>query len=443
MSTSSASAGHLLGAERHAAPPAAAAMWRAKLSGPKRGLDRIRRASSERVRAGAVPVRRRSRLRAPSRRRGRPPHAAGAAACRPARAARARIRRPARGGSRSARPRTGRPERCRASTVTPLARLRPTRRARSAVTTAISSSSGTCRSVASTSLNIAWASALRAPSPSTSARRCFAAPKLLTGRMAIVRTTCRAAYMLQPAQGARRTRAPRAPAAARLSAVSISVSVTSDGRPSSGSSATIPSSTSAYAAATPAALASMPACSQNASVGPLTAPPADEWAHGHHRSRRRAQRLAHSGQREDRADRDHRVGRADHDRLGRGDRLRAPRRRAGARSSPRSSTLSTGPSPRSRIMNSWNGSSRPRAPTQVETRLVAHRAARAPARPSPRPPPRCASVRLWPARSSSVRTRHIARSRSPSRNQCGRPARSSASITFQVSSRRPQPRSSI
>ena len=38
-----------------------------------------------------------------------------------------------------------------------------------------------------------------------------------------------------------------------------------------------------------------------------------------------------------------------------------------ARSSPRSSTLSIGPSARSRIMNSWNGSVRPRAPTQVET----------------------------------------------------------------------------
>ena len=114
----------------------------------------------------------------------------------------------------------------------------------------------------------------------------------------------------------------------------------------------------------------------------------------------------------------------------------------GARSSPRSSTLSTGPSPRSRIMNSWNGSLRPRAPTQVDTRSSLIGSTCAPT-PIASTTARCASVRLCPARSSSVRTRHIARSRSPSRNQCGRPARSRASMTFQVSSRRPQPRSSI
>ena len=38
------------------APPAAAAMWRAKLSGPNAGLDRIRRREHERVRAGAVTI---------------------------------------------------------------------------------------------------------------------------------------------------------------------------------------------------------------------------------------------------------------------------------------------------------------------------------------------------------------------------------------------------
>ena len=45
----------------------------------------------------------------------------------------------------------------------------------------------------------------------------------------------------------------------------------------------------------------------------------------------------------------------------------------GARSRPRSSTASIGPSARSTIMNSWKGSVRPRAPTQVETGCVAHR----------------------------------------------------------------------
>ncbi len=57
---------------------------------------------------------------------------------------------------------------------------------RSEVTTTIASSSGTRRTELSTSANIACASAWRDPAPSDSARRCFAAPKLFTGRIASV-----------------------------------------------------------------------------------------------------------------------------------------------------------------------------------------------------------------------------------------------------------------
>ena len=74
-------------------------------------------------------------------------------------------------------------------------------------------------------------------------------------------------------------------------------------------------------AAMPAALGSIPACSQNASVGPFSERPPMNGLTATTGAGRRAQRLAHSGQREDRADRDHRVGRADHDRLGLGHRL--------------------------------------------------------------------------------------------------------------------------
>ena len=63
---------------------------------------------------------------------------------------------------RSARPPTGPPARCRAAPA-PARRARPTRPPRSAVTTATASSPGTRRSEASTSENIACASAWREP----------------------------------------------------------------------------------------------------------------------------------------------------------------------------------------------------------------------------------------------------------------------------------------
>ena len=63
----------------------------------------------------------------------------------------------------------------------PTRRRGPRSRPRSA------SSSRVRRSALRTSANMAWASAWRDPAPSESASRCFAAPKLFTGRMAIVR----------------------------------------------------------------------------------------------------------------------------------------------------------------------------------------------------------------------------------------------------------------
>src|SRR5919108_2316626 len=56
----------------------------------------------------------------------------------------------------------------------------------SAVTTATASTPCTRRSEVSTSENIACASAWREPAPSPPAKRCLAAPKVFTGRIAIV-----------------------------------------------------------------------------------------------------------------------------------------------------------------------------------------------------------------------------------------------------------------
>ena len=71
-------------------------------------------------------------------------------------------------------------------TITRLPRAADSARA-SSVTTAIVSSPFTRRSDASTSENIACASASREPWPSRCESRCLAAPKLFTGRIASVR----------------------------------------------------------------------------------------------------------------------------------------------------------------------------------------------------------------------------------------------------------------
>ena len=114
----------------------------------------------------------------------------------------------------------------------------------------------------------------------------------------------------------------------------------------------------------------------------------------------------------------------------------------GAASIPRSSTPSTGGSARSTIMYSWNGSARPAAVIHVVTgsSLIGSTGVSTPIAVTTAA---CASVSGSPARSRAVRSRHMARSRSPSWNQVSTPAPRSASITADVSPRRPQPRSSI
>ena len=80
------------------------------------------------------------------------------------------------------------------------------------------------------------------------------------------------------------------------------------------------------------------------SVGPLSARPPTNGLTATTGAGAAAQRLAHPGQGEDRADRDHRVRRADHDRVGLGDRLRAPRRRAARARARAARRSSIGPS---------------------------------------------------------------------------------------------------
>ena len=172
---------------------------------------------------------------------------------------------------------------------------------------------------------------------------------------------------------------------------------------------------------------------------------ADDRADGDDRRRRGAQRLgACPGTARIGRDRDDRVRRADDDRAARRRSPRAPRRRARAASTPASSTPSTGPSPRSRIMNSWKAHpARRAARTRVRTgsSAIGSTRARTPsAAPSSRErlgQPRALAQPL--ARGAGT----IARSRSPRLNQTSTPSSRSASITWNVSPRRPQPRSSM
>ncbi len=126
----------------------------------------------------------------------------------------------------------------------------------------------------------------------------------------------------------RRGRAPRARGGRAPPGCPSACRSRARGGPPAGSSATTASITSSYARAMPAALRSIPAHSQNASVGPLSDRPPTNGLTATTGARCSPQRLAHPGQGEDRADRDHRVRRADHDRVGLADGLRAPRRRA-------------------------------------------------------------------------------------------------------------------
>ena len=112
---------------------------------------------------------------------------------------------------------------------------------RSEVTTATASRPGTWRSEVSTSENIACASAWREPAPSRPARRCFAALKLLTGRIAIVliedgpqtqpSLARRPAGPLVRRRASPQSRGSSSPAQAARSALCMSVSVTRQWRP--------------------------------------------------------------------------------------------------------------------------------------------------------------------------------------------------------------------
>ncbi len=102
-------------------------------------------------------------------------------------------------------------------------------------------------------------------------------------------------------------------------------------------------------------------------------------------------------------------------------------------SAPSNSTLSIGPRAPSTIMNSWK---RERGPARAHARaygLVGWRAGRWRATPMASTTAAWAAVALCPAAISSVRIRHMARSRSPRRNHVSRPAAASASMTCQVS----------
>ena len=111
----------------------------------------------------------------------------------------------------------------------------------------------------------------------------------------------------------------------------------------------------------------------NASVGPFTDRAADERATATTGCRRRAQRLAAS-----RAPRGSARSRSPGSTARSRSRAprrspRAPRRRRGRAVGAAYSTPSTGPSPRSRIMNSWKARQRPRAGTHVRTGSSRHR----------------------------------------------------------------------
>ena len=66
-------------------------------------------------------------------------------------------------------------------------------------------------------------------------------------------------------------------------------------------------------------------------------------------------------------------------------------------------------------MNSWKANVVPRAPTRVRTGWSVAGSTFA-ATPIASTTAACAAVALWPAAISSVRIRHMARSRSPRRN---------------------------
>ena len=108
---------------------------------------------------------------------------------------------------------------------------------------------------------------------------------------------------------------------------------------------------------------------------------------------------------------------------------RAPRASARAASIPRSSTPSTGPAARSRIMNSWKRVPAARALRTCVRTGSSHIGSTRAATPSARRASSIASVSRAPSASRRARRRHSARSRSPRLNQTSSPSSRRPSIT--------------
>ena len=338
------------------------------------------------------------------------------------------------------------------STVTP--RLAGRRLGRgSPVTTAISlDAPAPVAGRARTSANIAWARAWRAPA--TERRR----EPLLRGFEALDREDGDRAHesrasvaRLLAARGLACSPGPcrdqsvaansRALPATRARASGVSMSVSVDQRRAVRRPARRPPcrrSRPRRPSAIPLRRAAMPACSQNASVGPFSTSPAHERADRHDRRGRGRQRLAHAGQRQDRADRD-RPGSTGRSRSRRRSAMASSASGVGvaaldARAGPR---LDRSLRRRSTIMNSWNGRLRPRRASRGCGPASRSSAARAPRRPSPARPrraPRSGARPLASALRADQAHRQVAVAEA---EPGGRPARSSAPITSQVSSRMP------
>src|SRR5215218_201489 len=171
---------------------------------------------------------------------------------------------------------------------------------RSLVTTTIEARPSTWRSEARTSANIAWARACRAPAANSSPRRCLAASKVLTGRMAIVRTGRARLYRGPPASARQRRRKlqrSRAQATPRLRVVHQRVG--HERRQAVGRLVGDHAVERSDVGGGDARGALLDAGLLAERLGrALDGATPDEGADGHHRRRRARQRLAHPGERQ-------------------------------------------------------------------------------------------------------------------------------------------------
>ena len=288
MSMSSASVGHAPRRGARAPPASAAATWRSKLPGPNARLDRVRRGSSERVRARAVAV--------GHDRDARPSGRVAQQAVQLAAVEQRRVARHEQHAVEAARERVRIPIsaasdwpawRCRARTVTrspvrdgPAACRRsppPPRRA--------------------PGLGGAWR-ARRRTSPGRgpgaiaaaehAGKALLGSAEALDGEDGDRAMAGRAAYDSQPLRRAGEVEHLAAPAAARPGALHERVGHERRQAARTGSSATSPSTRRRRRAATPAALRLDAGVLAERLRRALHGAPAHERAHGHHRRRRRA-----------------------------------------------------------------------------------------------------------------------------------------------------------